>query len=50
MKMEEDNQQSELEERGEDLRRSEITGKLEATIQQLRTRAIFGRLFLTRLV
>jgi hypothetical protein len=49
-KMEEDNQQSELEERGEELRRIEITKKLEATIQQLRTRAIFGRLFLTRMV
>jgi hypothetical protein len=49
-KMEEDNQQSELEERGEEMRRSEITKKLEATIQQLRTRVIFGRLFLTRLV
>jgi hypothetical protein len=48
--MEEDNQQSELEERGEELRRSEITKKREATIQKLRTKAIFGRLFLTRLV
>jgi hypothetical protein len=49
-KMEEDNQQSELEERGEELRRSEITKKLEATIQKLRTKSIFGRLSLTRLV
>jgi hypothetical protein len=48
-KMEEYNQQSELE-RGEESRRSEITKKLEAIIQQLRTRAIFGRIFLTRLV
>jgi hypothetical protein len=48
--MEEDNQQSELEERVEELMRSEITKKLEATIQKLRTRAIFGRIFLTRLV
>jgi hypothetical protein len=49
-KMEEDNQHSELEERGEKLKRSAITKKLEATIQQFRTRATFGRLFLTRLV